>query len=389
MIKLPSTKENLSRFFTYIVDIYNKNQTPDIKAVYQFNFEENKETFHFYLTITNGKATYKEGIHDNPDIVIDTPVSIWLDVASGKLSGIRGYLTKKYHVEGPVHLLKKFSQITSDVEFTEKEIPGVNDKIKDYEKPEKRAWKKPEKILIFNGSPRRKNGFTYFYLKYLIEGIKKSGVDVEVINIYDKNLNIEPCRGCFNCWTKTNGNCVIHDDANKLIEKWNKAYLTIYAFPLYVDSIPGKLKSLLDRKFITLRQVFVPYKNLTRHPLREVQERYIALFSISGFPEIEHFKPLVETFSDIARNCHRPLLSVILRPGAQSLYENPLHFDDLKKVLDSLEKAGRQLVEKGKVSQNVLRWISNDYEKNKKQWRTFTNFYWYRRGKNTWKQLRQ
>jgi putative NADPH-quinone reductase len=259
--------------------------------------------------------------------------------------------------------------------FTDEEIPGVEDKIQDFEIPEKRVWKKPDKNLVINGSPRRKNGLTYFYLQYLIKGIEQAGVEVEVIDIYDKKFNIGPCRGCFTCWTKTKGKCVIKDNANELIEKVNNSYLTIYAFPLYIDSVPAKMKAFLDRQFITVMPVFVPYHNLTRHPIRNTKERYMALFSISGFPEIEHFRPVVETFKGIARNSHRPLIANILRPGAES-FTAPPYRNYLKEILSSLEQAGRELVEQGKVSKRILKYISSDYRVSKKLWHTYTNLHW-------------
>jgi hypothetical protein len=168
---------------------------------------------------------------------------------------------------------------------------------------------------------------------------------------------------------------VIKDDANELIETVNSAYLTIYAFPLYINSIPAKLKAFLDRMFITVMPVFVPYHNLTRHPLWNTKERYMALFSISGFLEIEHFKPIVETFKGIARNSHRPLVATILRSGAES-FTAPPYRNYLKKILVSLEKAGKELVEQGKISQRISKSISTNYHISKRLWLTYTNLHW-------------
>ena len=168
---------------------------------------------------------------------------------------------------------------------------------------------------------------------------------------------------------------MIEDAANGLIEKVNDAYLTIYAFPLYVDSIPAKLKAFLDRQFITVMPVFVPYHNLTRHPLWDTKERYMALFSICGFPEIEHFGPVVETFKGNARNSHRPLIATVLRPGAPS-FTAPPYRDYLEEILTSLEQAGKELVEQGKISQRILKSISSDYGISKELWRTYTNLHW-------------
>jgi len=378
MIEIPSTKENLSNLFHYWVNLYDNKRFPDFEAVYQFVLKEKEETYYFYLSVSGGKADWAEGKHNSPSVTIYSPVSVWLDIISGKLSGTWGYLAKKYRIEGPLHYLKMLNKVFGK-KFTNEEIIGVEDKIQDFEISKKRVWRKPDKVVIINGSPRRMNGFTYFYLQYLIKGIEQTGTEVEVIEIYDENFDIEPCRGCFTCWTKTNGKCVIKDDANKLIEKVNNTYLTIYAFPLYIDSIPAKMKAFLDRHFIMVKPVFVPYHNLTRHPLWHTKERYIAIFSISGFPEIEQFKPVVETFKGIARNSHRPLIATILRPGAES-FTAPPYRNYLKEILSSLEQAGDDLVERGKVSKRILKSISSDYGVSKELWRTYTNLHWLLKG---------
>lgn len=380
MIEISTTKENLANPFRYWVNLYDNKKFPDFEAVYQFVLKEGEETYHFYLSISKGKAEYGEGKHSNPSITIYSPVSVWLDIASGRISGAWAYFTRKYRIEGPLYYLRMLNKVFGK-KFTNEEIPGVEDKIWDFEIPKRRVWKKPDKVLVINGSPRRKNGFTYFYLQYLIKGIEQTGTEVEIIDIYEPMISIEPCRGCFSCWTKADGKCVIKDDANGLIEKTKDPYLTIYAFPLYVDSIPAKMKAFLDRNFITVTPVFVPYHNLTRHPVRDIKERYIALFSVNGFFEIEHFNPIVETFKGISRNSHRPLIAAILRPAAES-FTAPPYRNYLKKILSSLEEAGRELVQQGKISKKLLKSISSNYGVSKELWRTYTNLHWFlkRRG---------
>ena len=102
----------------------------------------------------------------------------------------------------------------------------------------------------------------------------------------------------------------------------------------------------------------------------------MVLFSVCGLPEIEHFKPLVETFKGMARGSHTPLIATILRPGAEGLYTHPYCRDYLEKVLVLLEHAGKEIIEEGKVSKNFAKAIS----KNNIPiaiWREGTNWYQY------------
>ncbi|HPO49914.1 MAG TPA: flavodoxin family protein, partial [Spirochaetota bacterium] len=251
-----------------------------------------------------------------------------------------------------------------------------SDKIAPYEIERNRIWKSPRKVVVINGSARGKNGHTYLYLKHFIEGMKSAGAFVEEIDIYDANIKITSCLGCEACWSKNQNKCVLNDDANSIIEKINNAYLTIWAFPLFVDSVPAKVKALLDRFFVTIRPVFVPFKNITRHPLYIKKEKYIALFSVCGFPEISHLSPLKETFKHISQNCHAPIIANILRPSSQFLYKNPGCKFYLEKVFKNLNLAGREIVKKGKINKKVLENIQSDFGIPKETWLNYSNMYW-------------
>ncbi|MGE5604720.1 MAG: flavodoxin family protein [Bacteroidota bacterium] len=375
MIKVPTTRDNLSALFNQTTNLYDYRRFPDFKAVYQFIFTEENCNYYYYLKFAEGKAEYQEGTYESPSITIYAPVYVWYDICNGRLNGVWGWFTRKYRIKGSFYYLKILNKLLGK-KFTSEDIQGIEDKIAGFEMNNGKGWKKPDKILIINGSPRKKDGFTFLYLQYLIKGIRKAGVSVETVDIYDNKLQIEPCRGCFSCWVKTKGNCIIKDDANELVQKIKDSYLTIFAFPLYIDSMPGKLKLLMDRLFVMVKPVFVPYKKLTRHPLWSCQENYFALFCINGFPEIEHFGPIIETFKGVARNSHRPLIASILRPGAEFLVSAPYCKTILGKILSAIEQAGKELAVRGRVSKVLLKTISDSFNIPKKTWRLGANLNW-------------
>jgi hypothetical protein len=70
MIEIPSTKENLANFFYYWVNLYDNKRFPDFEAVYQFVLKEGEKTFHYYISVSKGKAEYHEGEHKSPSIKI-------------------------------------------------------------------------------------------------------------------------------------------------------------------------------------------------------------------------------------------------------------------------------------------------------------------------------
>ena len=104
------------------------------------------------------------------------------------------------------------------------------------------------KILLINGSPKGKKSNTYKLANAFIEGLKEEQKELEVEEIYVNKLELNSCLGCFSCWNKTPGQCVIKDDMPGVIEKLLWADITIWSFPLYYFSVPGKLKTMIDRQ---------------------------------------------------------------------------------------------------------------------------------------------
>ena len=110
------------------------------------------------------------------------------------------------------------------------------------------------RILVINGSPKGSRSNSYKLAKAFLEGMK-SGLgeaghrDETLVDEIDVNrMDISPCLGCFSCWNKTPGKCCIQDEMQTVIEKLLWADVTIWSFPLYYFSVPGKLKTLIDRQ---------------------------------------------------------------------------------------------------------------------------------------------
>ncbi len=371
---IQSTKDNIEKYLHYVSILYDTKNYANINAKFQFVFKEKEDIFNYYIVLENGKVFYKDGIIEKANIVIETTLSVWYDISNGTLNGTIGFLTGKYKAKGNISLLLNFSKIFRK-SFSTNEIPKIDDTIKKYEI--KRNWIKPKKVLVINASPRKKEGYTFLYLNSFLKGMKKSDEEIEIIDIYDENIVINNCKGCEACWGKYYNQCVINDSANEIIKKINESYLTIYALPLYYDSMPAKLKALFERMFANLLPVFVPYKDFTRHPLKVSNEKYMVLFSVCGFTEIRHFLPLVKTFKDISINIHSPLIASILRPASQLFYKSPNYKYCLENILSSMEKAGFELINNGFVKKKTLKDLSNNFKIPNNNMRKFCNLYFY------------
>lgn len=99
-------------------------------------------------------------------------------------------------------------------------------------------------ILVINGSPRGKRGNTYCLTAAFLEGMGEGRIREYSVS----QLDIRPCMGCFACWNRTPGQCVIQDDMASVIEGLLWADVILWSFPLYYFTIPGGLKNLIDRQ---------------------------------------------------------------------------------------------------------------------------------------------
>lgn len=106
------------------------------------------------------------------------------------------------------------------------------------------------RILAINGSPKGERSNTWQLTQAFLDGVtERLGADnVELRTVIVRDLDIQPCRGCFACWRNEAGQCVIKDDMRDIIADCVWADVTIWSFPLYYFGVPGPLKNLIDRQ---------------------------------------------------------------------------------------------------------------------------------------------
>lgn len=141
------------------------------------------------------------------------------------------------------------------------------------------------KVLIINGSPRGENSNTMKVTRAFVQGMSESA-DIEVETVTVKDLKIEPCLGCFCCWSKTPGKCVIKDDVRSVTLKILSSDLVIYSFPLFYYSVPGKLKALIERQLPTVAPFMEGQRDYLvngGHPPRFTVKHKTILISTCGF----------------------------------------------------------------------------------------------------------
>lgn len=140
-------------------------------------------------------------------------------------------------------------------------------------------------ILLINGSPKGERSNTLRLANVFIEGICNAQQEqpaIERLNI--AQMDIKSCLGCFSCWKKIPGKCCIHDDMQTILEKLLWADLTIWSFPLYYFSLPGKLKTVIDRQLPLTLPFMVSDAEGGGHPARyDMSGKRTVLISTCGF----------------------------------------------------------------------------------------------------------
>ena len=141
------------------------------------------------------------------------------------------------------------------------------------------------KILVLNGSPKEKSD-TFRMTEAFLRGLNRNGEhEVNVIRVIDKD--IAPCRGCFGCWERMDGHCVIEDDQNAILDIYRDADIIIWSFPLYCYGMPSHLKALLDRTIPLVKMKMVQEENGTvRHvALADFSKIHTLVICGCGFPD--------------------------------------------------------------------------------------------------------
>ncbi len=202
-------------------------------------------------------------------------------------------------------------------------------------------------------------GATAGFMKYFLEGAENAGGEVDIIYVH--KLDIEPCTGCFTCWTSTPGECIHDDDMRPLYNRVKDTETIVLGTPIYVDGMTGSMKTMLDR-FIPLMSGKVEIiDGHCRHPQRHpIPNGKIVLVSVCGFAELDNFDPLIAHVKAMAKNMQRDYIGAVVRPYAWALPMLMKKGMDLTDVIQATMKAGEELVRNGIFQDETLQTISRE-----------------------------
>lgn len=146
-------------------------------------------------------------------------------------------------------------------------------------------------VLGLCGSPRK--GATEYALNVALDKIKDiEDVEIKLITLRGKKIN--PCIHCDRCLEKNTGVCaVFQDDAEEIIEHWERAHAYLVASPVYCMGVTPVLSAFFSRlrplrnKLLTQKYIQLPKVGAaitvggTRHGGQETAAEVINNFYLS------------------------------------------------------------------------------------------------------------
>jgi hypothetical protein len=148
------------------------------------------------------------------------------------------------------------------------------------------------KVLVLNGSPKKKSNTMQLTTAFL-DGLKCSKeYHVKIETIFEKN--VQYCQGCMQCWITEKGRCVFNDDLNEVLDNIAESDVVIWSFPLYVHGFPAHLKAVLDRTIPFLKAEITRVGGIFDHDYAvDMSTKRWIVISGCGFPAFEeNFAPL-------------------------------------------------------------------------------------------------
>ncbi|WP_295435865.1 NAD(P)H-dependent oxidoreductase [uncultured Prevotella sp.] len=113
----------------------------------------------------------------------------------------------------------------------------------------------------------------------------QNGNDTKYFDL--SSLKIANCMGCFRCWTKTPGKCVIRDDATAVYPCIAKSNKVIYVSRLKYGGYDSVMKTMLERA-IPIQQAFIRIHNdETHHVQRAVTPKQATIIAYGEIDEEE------------------------------------------------------------------------------------------------------
>jgi multimeric flavodoxin WrbA len=136
------------------------------------------------------------------------------------------------------------------------------------------------KLTILNGNPDASNTVFDGYLKKLSDTLSSGSNEVTILKLRDMDLKY--CRGCWGCWVKTPGECVVKDDTREVRRQYIHSDLVLFASPVTMGFTTALIKRAHDKLLPLLHPYFVLVDGEVHHLARYDKYPLMALLLEKG-----------------------------------------------------------------------------------------------------------
>lgn len=212
------------------------------------------------------------------------------------------------------------------------------------------------KIVLLNGSPKGSRSNTLKIADAFVSGFPETS-EVEHVTLYRYQLN--PCRGCFQCWGSGDGQCCFSDDMKEIFDYLRRSDIVILSFPLYFFGMPSHVKAMLDRCLPLMK----PYQGSAGdsrpsfHSLRDenLREKHFVVISSCGYVSAEEqYEPLRAQLDLLFGK--ENYTSIFCPQSELFVAEQPIR--QRERYLEDIKKAGAEYFEHLQLSEETKKRIS-------------------------------
>lgn len=232
------------------------------------------------------------------------------------------------------------------------------------------------RTLVLKSNPR-KQGFTEKLGSLFLQGAASAGADLDVADLTE--IDIRPCRGCFHCWMKGNGECVQKDAMQDLLERFRNANAFFVISPLYVFTVSAMLKIFMERTLplldsgIDIAEPW-PDRNCLRYPNQG--PRRMAALLVGGLKSLANFEPARQTLMAFAR-CYRMEWSgLLIRPESYLMGFAIAKPRKMKAIESACEQAGAEWARTGRIPQELEHAVAQPLVEEPERFKSYSAVYW-------------
>lgn len=215
------------------------------------------------------------------------------------------------------------------------------------------------RIVAINGSHRGSKGLTQFLLDKVAVGARQAGAEFESVVLAKADIN--QCLGCRVCRSQKSYLRCVYEDKDDVLEIFNKmrqADLLIFATPVYIFTMTGLMKRLLDRIYFTgdTNDLRLSQSGLFFHHIdAELCSKPFAVLVCCDNLENETPRNVLTYFKTYARFMDARIIGTLVRKSGQLMRQNELLPNGspnprISKIYAAFEQAGRELAINGRIN---------------------------------------